>query len=128
MILESILSEEAKNELNKIKEIEKTVDREKLYYRTNEYTYNFQNFRTMNTFGRDIFNGAITLKKGDKHQSDLLFKILNFRKQVKPLKSEKKQQKEDVLENLYNLFEGREILLNVFDRKIFPIKIEGTGF
>ena len=44
VIPENTLSEEAKNELNKIKEIEKTVDREKLYYITNEYTYNFQIF------------------------------------------------------------------------------------
>ena len=38
MIPEYILSKEAKNELNKIKEIEKIADRENLYYRTNEYT------------------------------------------------------------------------------------------
>ena len=35
MIPENTLSEEAKNELNKIKEIGKTVARENLYYRTN---------------------------------------------------------------------------------------------
>ena len=34
-IPESTLSEEVKNKLNKIKEIEKTVDRENLYYRSN---------------------------------------------------------------------------------------------
>ena len=52
---------------------------------------------------------------------------MNFRKQVKPKNTERKQQKEDVLENLYNLFEGRERVLNAFDIKIVPIKIEGTG-
>ena len=36
MIPEDILNDEAKNELNKIKEIEKTVDREKLIYRASE--------------------------------------------------------------------------------------------
>ena len=41
MIPEDILNDEAKNELNKIKEIEKTVDREKLIYRESEYTYSF---------------------------------------------------------------------------------------
>ena len=35
MIPENILNEEAKNELNKIKEIEKTVDRENFVYRAN---------------------------------------------------------------------------------------------
>ena len=51
---ENTLSEEAKNEINKIKEVEKMVDREWLYYRINEYTFNFQNFWTLNTFLRDI--------------------------------------------------------------------------
>ena len=104
------------------------VDRENLYYKTNEYTYNFQNFRTINTFARDIYNGTITLKEADNDQRDLLVEILNFRKQVKLKNPEKKQQKEDVLENLYNLLEGRERVLNAFDSKIFPIKIEDTGF
>ena len=51
-----------------------------------------------------------------------------FRKQVKPKNPDKKQQKEDVLKNLHNLFEGRERVLNAFDTKILPIKFKGTGF
>ena len=38
-IPENTLTGEAKNEPNKIKEIEKMVDRENFFYRTNEYTY-----------------------------------------------------------------------------------------
>ena len=53
---------------------------------------------------------------------------MNFRKQVRPKTPEKKKQNEDVLENFYNLFEGRERVLDAFENKIFPIKIEGTGF
>ena len=56
-----------------------------------------------------------------------MIEILNFRKQIKPKNSEKKQQKE-VLKNLYKIFEGRERVLNAFDSKIFPIKIIRTGF
>ena len=41
-------NDEAKNKLDKIKEIEKNVDREKLIYETNEYTYSFKNFQTKN--------------------------------------------------------------------------------
>ena len=33
------------------------VDRENLVYRTNKSTYSFKNFQTINTFGRDIYNG-----------------------------------------------------------------------
>ena len=54
--------------------------------------------------------------------------MLNFREKVKPKSLMRKQQKEDVLKNLYNLLEGRERLLDAFYSKIFPIKIEGTCF
>ena len=47
------------------------VGREKLYYRTNEYTYNFQNFRRINSCVIDIYNGTVTLKEADKNQSEL---------------------------------------------------------
>ena len=61
IVPENILNVEAKKEIDKISEIEKTVDREKLVYRASECTYSFQNFRTIKTFGRDIYNGEITL-------------------------------------------------------------------
>ena len=60
VIPENILTEDAKNELDEIKEIEKLVDRENLFYKTNEYTCSFKNFSTMNTFGTDLYNGRIT--------------------------------------------------------------------
>ena len=75
--------------LIKLKKKKRKRERENLYYRTNGYTYNFQNFQTINTFGRDTYNGTITLKVSYKDQSDLLVEILNFRKQVKPKNPEK---------------------------------------
>ena len=58
---------ETKKKLDKIKEIEKNVDREKLIYETNEYTYSFKNFQTIKTFGRDIYEGKITIKEAEKY-------------------------------------------------------------
>ena len=63
-------NDKAKKELDRINEIEKTVGREKLIYKTKEYTYSFKNFRTIKTFGRDIYNGKITLKEADEDQTD----------------------------------------------------------
>ena len=40
-------SNESRKELNKITEIEKNVDREKLIYKTNKYTYDFRKFNTI---------------------------------------------------------------------------------
>ena len=50
----------------------------------NVYTYSFKVFWATKTFGRDIYNGTITLKEADKTQIDLLIEILNFKKRIKP--------------------------------------------
>ena len=72
-------NDEAEKELDKIKEIEKNVDREKLIYKTNEYTYSFKNFQTIKTFGREIYDGKITIEEADKYETNLLVKIMSFR-------------------------------------------------
>ena len=53
---------------------------------------------------------------------------MNFRKNTKPRSQEKKQEKEIVLENLYNFFEGREKILDAFESKIFSTKSKVAGF
>ena len=82
-------NDEAKKELDKIKEIEKNVDRQKLIYETNEYTYSFKNFETIKTFGLDIYESKITIEEANEHQTDLLAEIMNFRKNAKPKRQEK---------------------------------------
>ena len=62
MILENKLSEETKNKVNKIKEVQETVDRETLVYKISERTYSFKNFRKIKIFDRNIYNGTTTLK------------------------------------------------------------------
>ena len=53
---------------------------------------------------------------------------MNFnKKKIKPKSPEKKQEKEIVLKNLYNFFDGREKVLNAFESKIFSIKSKGSG-
>ena len=94
-------------------------------YETNEYTYSFKNFQT--TFGRDIYYGTITLEEPNKNQTNLLAEIMNFRKNTRPRSPEKKQEKEIILKNLYNFFEGREKILDAFEIKIFSIDSKGAG-
>ena len=85
----------AKNNLDKIKEIEKNVDREKLVYETNEYTYSFKKFQTIKTFGRDIYEGKIMLEKANEYQTNLLSEIIDFKKNTKPRSQEKKNKKKN---------------------------------
>ena len=79
--------------MDKIIEIEKTVDRENLIYRASKYTYSFIIFQTIKNFGRDVYNGKITLKQVDNDQSSLLVEFMNFKKQVKRKNPEEKQEK-----------------------------------
>ena len=95
-----------------MKEIEKNVDREKLIYEADEYTYTFKNFQTTKTFGRDIYEGKITMKEADEYQADLLIDIKNFRKNKKQRSQEKKREKEIVFQNFYNFFLMRLGILN----------------
>ena len=43
--------------MDKIMEIEKTADKDKLIYRASGHMYNFQNFQTIKTFGRKFGRG-----------------------------------------------------------------------
>ena len=93
----SLKNDEVENQLDKIKEIEKNVDRDKLIYETNEYTYIFKNFqttKTFKTFGGDIYEGKIAIEKANEYQTDLLTEIINFKKNTKPRSQQKKNKKE----------------------------------
>ena len=46
---------------------------------------------------------------------------MDFKKNTRPKSPEKKQEKEIVLENLCNFFEGRERVLDAFKSKIYSI-------
>ena len=98
-----------------------------MIYVTGEYTYSFKNFQTIKTFGRDIYDGKITIKEANEYQINLLAEIMNFKKNTKPWSPEKKQEKKIVLENLYSFFVGREKVLDAFESKIFFTKPKGAG-
>ena len=83
-------NDETKKEFNKIKEIEKNVDIEKLLYKASGNTYDFRKFNTIRTFGKDIYEVKINLEETDKDQSDLLNELKNFSEKTR-LKSYKKK-------------------------------------
>ena len=112
-------NEKANDEINKIKELEKNVDREKLVYETKTDTYVFRIFRTIRTFGEDICNGKITLEGANESQANLVEEIEKFNNKTKPKKKENKEKKDILNKNLYNFYNGREMVLNTFKSKKF---------
>ena len=121
VIPKNALNNEAKKQLDKIKEIEKNVDREKIVYETNEYTYSFKNFQTnfQKTFGRDIYDGKITIEEADEYQKDLLVEIMSFKKHTKPRSLEKKKKKKLFLKTCIVFLRVEKGFLTLLKAKYF---------
>ena len=77
-IPECHLNEESKNEIDRVKEIEKMVNREDLSYETRKCVNNFQLFQSIRSFVKKFFAGKIDLNNADRDQNDLLFGIVDF--------------------------------------------------
>ena len=69
------------------------MDIEKLVYDTGKYKYDFRKFKTIRTFGNDIYEGKITLEQADEDQSNLTNELYNFIKEIKPKNADKKNKK-----------------------------------
>ena len=55
------LNPEIINEIKRIEEIEKNVDRNKMFYKGTNKTYDFRNFKTIRAFGNETRNNVISL-------------------------------------------------------------------
>ena len=64
--------------------MEESIDRSKLVYKTDSNTFDFRKFNTVRTFGKDIYNGKITLEEVDESQSDLLNETKTFNEKTRP--------------------------------------------
>ena len=107
------------DEIKRIEEIEKNVDRNKMVYESTSRTYDFRGFKTIRAYGNDIRNNVIRLKVANLEQANLLAHVQNFVKNTKPQDSEQKKLKSDVLDSVLALVKGRELMYNAFRSGIF---------
>ena len=117
------LNPEIINEINKIEEIEKKVDRNKMVYKGTNKTYDFRNFKTIRAFGNEIRNNLISLDTAIMEQANLLSYINNFMK-TKPRDPEKRKLRADVLNSVTGLVNGRKMVLTAFKSGIFQVSNE----
>ena len=80
------------DEIKRIEEIEKNVDRNKMVYESTSRTYDFRGFKTIRAYGNDIRNNVIRLKVANLEQANLLAHVQNFVKNTKPQDREKKNE------------------------------------
>ena len=78
------LNPEIIDEIKRIEEIEKNVNRNKMVYKGTNKTYDFRNFKTILTFGNEIRNNVISLDTANIEQTDLLSYIYDFTKKTRP--------------------------------------------
>ena len=111
--------DEAEKELSKIKEIENSIEREKLFYKTNKYRYDFRKFQTIRNFGKDIYDDEITLEEADEDQSDLLNSISDFKNETRPENNTKKQEKKLFLKTCIIFLRVEKKFLMLLEVKYF---------
>ena len=118
------------NEIKRIDEIERKVDRNKMVYKGTNKTYDFRNFKITGAFGNEIRNNIISLDTANIEQANLLSYIYYFTKKTKPRNHEPRKLKSDVLNSATELVNGREMVLTAFKGGIFQVSKEsqeGTG-
>ena len=86
-IREDKLSKEAKNKIKKLKKQKKWETEKQLFYRSDKYTYNFQQYETIRSL-QEIFI-LVKLLVPDEDQINLLTEITHFKKKTIPRNQEK---------------------------------------
>ena len=118
------LNPEIINEIKRIEEIEKKVDRNKMVYKGANKTYDFRNFKTICTFGNEIRNNVITLDTANIEQANLLSYVYDFSKKTRPRNPAQKQTKAGIVDSVTSLVQGREMVINAFKSGIFHVSKE----
>ena len=101
-------------EIKRIEEIEKNVDRDKMFYQGTSRNYDFRGFKTIRTYGNDIRNNVTSLEAANLEQANLMAHIHDFVKNTKPQDPKQKKLKSDVLDSVRALVKGRELMYNAF--------------
>ena len=117
------LNPEIINEIKRIEEIEKKVNRNRMVYKGTNKTYNFRNYKTIRAFGNEIRNNIISLDTANIEQANLLSYISDFMK-IKPRDPEKRKLRSEVLNSVTELVKGREMVLTAFKSGIFQVSKE----
>ena len=107
-------------EIKIIEEIEKNVDRDKMFYEVTSRNYDFRSFKKIRSYGNDIRNNVTSLKAANLERANLMAHIHDFVKNTKPQDPKQKIKiKSDVLDSVRALVKGRELMYNAFRSGIF---------
>ena len=112
------LTPEIVDEIERIEEEERKVDRSKIVYKGSNETYDFRKFKTIRVFGNEIRNNIINMSMANNKQNQLLKRINEFKSKTRPQNSESKKVKEDLSNSARALLEGTEMVFKAFESGI----------
>ena len=76
----------------KLKNMKKNVDKNNMIYHSNKESFGFNVFKTIGSFGENIYSGKTTINKVDKEQSDLAAYASKFNNKARPSNNSNKKK------------------------------------
>ena len=76
--------------------------------------FDFSNFKSIQSFTRDTMNGTNTLNNAQEEKMQLKYTLDNFNSSTRPIKQNKKGEKDHTLMSVNELLLGRQMLINAF--------------
>ena len=114
------LNPEIINEIKRIEEEEKKVNRNIMVYKATNKISDFRKFKTIRAFGNEIKNNVINDDMANNEQNKLLKHIEEFSGSIKSRNLELKELKKEVLDSALTLLQGREMVLKALQSGTFP--------
>ena len=96
----------------------KKVHRDDMIYYSTKEPFGFKTFKTIRSFGGNIYSSKTTLNEADQEQADLIEYILNFNNKTRP----KIRIKKIIIKTAKNLYDSRELVINAFKSRLFQLK------
>ena len=84
-------------------------------YDLSKQLFDFRTFNTIRSLGDDIYNKRVSIG-----QSDLFDYLFEFNSKIKPKLKQDKKRKNDVFDSVKIFYRGRELVINIFIRGLFP--------
>ena len=95
-----------KLKMNKIKfkNTKKKVNRNNMIYYSSKEPFDFRMFKTIRSYGDDIYSSKITTNEADQYQSDLVEYILNFNNKTRPKNEDDKKRQKKIFLIMQKIF------------------------
>ena len=123
-IIDERLSPKAKDLVAKLFHLEKTIKYKWLSLKVgNSKNFDFRDYMSLKEFFKVIYYRNLSLEDAERKQEEFNG-ILGALEKYVPRKFEYLTTKNDLLTNSKKLFDGREMILNVFKNKAFPFEEE----